>query len=121
MEGKERGYWIYLKSMHQEEPYQMESGSMPCFKYIIFAKQKPQLSFCTTEALLVFNLRQLLFNTDEQLDLLQLAHIPQWWTLLKYYKGSFKFTAHLGEKKVYSNEGTFYSLHGQVVILLLKK
>lgn len=43
---------------------------MPCFKYIIFAKQKPQLSFCTTEALLVFNLQQLLFNTDEQLNLL---------------------------------------------------
>lgn len=45
---------------------------MPCFKYIIFAKQKPQLSFCTTEALLVFNLQQLLFNTDEQLNLLGL-------------------------------------------------
>lgn len=44
---------------------------MPCFKYI-FAKQKPQLSFCKTEALLVFIPEQLLFNTDEQLDLLGL-------------------------------------------------
>lgn len=55
--------------MHQEKPDQMGSGSMPCFKYIIFAKQKPQLSFCKTEALLVFIPQQLLFNTDEQLDL----------------------------------------------------
>lgn len=45
---------------------------MPRFKYILFAKQKPQLSFCKTEALLVFILQQLLFNTDEQLDLLEL-------------------------------------------------
>lgn len=60
---------MYLKSMHQEERDQMRAGSVPCFKYIIFAKQKPQLSFCKTEALLVFILQQLLFNTDEQLDL----------------------------------------------------
>ena len=45
---------------------------MPCFKYVVFAKQKPQLSFCKTEALLVFIPQQLLFNTDEQLDLLGL-------------------------------------------------
>lgn len=58
--------------MHQEEPDQMGSGPVPCFKYIVFAKQKPQLSFCKTEALLVFIPQQLLFNTDEQLDLLGL-------------------------------------------------
>lgn len=50
----------------------MGSGSMPCFKYIVSAKQKPQLGFCKTEALLVFIPEQLLFNTDEQLDLLGL-------------------------------------------------
>lgn len=58
--------------MHQEEPDQMGSGSMPCFKYIASATQKPQLNFCRTEALLVFILQQLLFNTDEHLDLLGL-------------------------------------------------
>lgn len=58
--------------MQREEPDQVGSGSKPRCKHIVFAKQKPQLGFCRTEALLVFIPQQLLFNTDEQLDLLGL-------------------------------------------------
>lgn len=63
---------MYLKSVHWEKTNQMGSGSKPHHKCIVFAKQKSHLSFCKTEALLVFISQQLLFNTDEQLDRLWL-------------------------------------------------